>query len=332
MRISEKNKIVITKIVYDLIKKLSIDRYPIHLAQVIHGLNHLEMNIELDTYSNYATFKNKSIEYVAGELFKSKFGAAVYIDGLELYIIFVNDTNQSVGRQNWTIAHELGHILLDHYKIMNDEILQRGRISKTRYLMLEKQADYFAKILLCNPFVLYACQLKDATAIKNICNISNQAARNRVSDLNLIEKNSKIPNEWDNLICEQFYNFIYRKHCLICNHFFANSYARFCPICGNENLVWEDSSFYYPPGYQEDEQGRCTRCPKCRNKEVAYGEKCSRCHSELINKCTYVEYDINGMQVDICNEIAPVNARYCMKCGSPTTFLKNFFLLPWNYR
>lgn len=76
-----------------------------------------------------------------------------------------------------------------------------------------------------------------------------------------------------------------------------------------------------------NQNGKAIRCPVCDNEEVSPdGNYCHICGTCLINQCT--NYDDAYNQG--CGHIAAANARYCVYCGAPTTFLRDKILKPWN--
>ena len=61
-------------------------------------------------------------------------------------------------------------------------------------------------------------------------------------------------------------------------------------------------------------------CPKCDNEEISADDAyCKICGTTLVNVCTNEE----------CHADADNNARYCVHCGSPTTYLQQGILEPW---
>ena len=63
------------------------------------------------------------------------------------YIIYYNDITPAKIKSNryrWNIAHELGHIFLNHHKIYKTTRLFRCELSDAEYDLLEDEADRFA--------------------------------------------------------------------------------------------------------------------------------------------------------------------------------------------
>ena len=68
-----------------------------------------------------------------------------------LYLIYYNDLNPSIMKSNryrWNIAHELGHVLLEHHKKNNKTRIFRNQLNDEEYDELEAEANYFAAYIL----------------------------------------------------------------------------------------------------------------------------------------------------------------------------------------
>lgn len=94
------------------------------------------------------------------------------------YYIFFNDKH-SVERQRFTIAHELGHILLKHY------------FKNKEYNQLEKEANMFAARLLMPMCILNALNYTTAEQIAQTCLVSLESANWRLSRLKMLKKRNK---------------------------------------------------------------------------------------------------------------------------------------------
>ena len=98
-------------------------------------------------------------------------------------IIFIRRT-LSVERKRFTIAHELGHILLGHvgkYTLVNREPAPTDN-------PIEQQANVFASRLLAPACVLHEMRSFSAEEIIPLCGISRQSAIFRLKRLMLLEQ------------------------------------------------------------------------------------------------------------------------------------------------
>lgn len=99
-------------------------------------------------------------------------------------VIYYND-KKPIYRARFTLAHEIGHILLGH--LANGETLHRN----TEYDVLdvrEQQANVFARDLLMPAIVLHNLNIKSSEDIARICNVSMLSAEIRYSRLLELEK------------------------------------------------------------------------------------------------------------------------------------------------
>ncbi|CCJ32984.1 ImmA/IrrE family metallo-endopeptidase [Caloramator australicus] len=146
-----------------------------------NNINSLPVNIELlfnkygYTLVDYAT----AIEYCGGvDPFKFKdiddCLASTYLSNNRYLTIYKNDI-KPYGRFVWTLAHELGHIVLGHLEDF-DETDVRKTLSDNQYLILEKEADAFAAELLAPIALLKNIHGLTPAMIQTMCNVSEEAS------------------------------------------------------------------------------------------------------------------------------------------------------------
>jgi Zn-dependent peptidase ImmA (M78 family) len=63
------------------------------------------------------------------------------------YIICVQITGNK-GRDRWSIAHELGHIILGHYELYAVDTVTQDRLTNHERYILDREADIFTEELL----------------------------------------------------------------------------------------------------------------------------------------------------------------------------------------
>lgn len=97
------------------------------------------------------------------------------IRGSNDYMI-VYDDSYTNGRLRWTIAHEIGHIILGHLIDFEETALNRGGLSKKQYGVLEVEAHWFAEAILAPNAILSLFDIRSAQEIAFLCDISKDAS------------------------------------------------------------------------------------------------------------------------------------------------------------
>ena len=113
-------------------------------------------------------------------------------------IVLNSDDSKKV--QRYTIAHELGHIFLDHF------------VTKTMSSFdMEYQAERFAIDILAPACVLWGLKLHTAKDISEVCNISERAAQIRAERMEILYKrNMFLSHPLERQVFQQFKQFISR--------------------------------------------------------------------------------------------------------------------------
>ena len=120
----------------------------------------------------------------AHELRPTESGISVKQNG-KWYII-IDDTDNN-GKQRFTIAHELGHILMGH-ALKNGYYTRKYNLCKPAD---ETEADMFAARLLAPACVLWGINAVSAEQIAKVCDISLTAATYRAERMDLLRKRNK---------------------------------------------------------------------------------------------------------------------------------------------
>ena len=111
-------------------------------------------------------------------------------------------------RQRFTIAHELGHILLDH--VGQAELVNREPDPGDN--PIEHEANVFASRLLAPACVLWALNVREPEEIAALCRISRQAAEFRAERMKLLyARNRFLYSPLEQKVHEQFREFMTRK-------------------------------------------------------------------------------------------------------------------------
>ena len=127
-----------------------------------------QKKIMIDSIQHFSHLTGAPVYQFTGRKGLLKDGCTIVYQGIYLVLYNVSETNQQ--RLNWTLAHEIGHIYLDH---QTDGALQ------------EVEAHAFASHLLVPGIVLNALQNKGAAltkeSVSNIFSISLTAAEKRLA-------------------------------------------------------------------------------------------------------------------------------------------------------
>lgn len=122
-------------------------------------------------------------------------------------VIFVKAYEPST-RQRFTVAHELGHILLNHVGIY---FLVNREPSKTDN-PIEQAANVFASRLLAPACVLWGLNVRDSKMIAELCQISEQSAEFRQQRMEVLyERNAFLKSPLECKVYENFKEYI-EKH------------------------------------------------------------------------------------------------------------------------
>ncbi len=111
-------------------------------------------------------------------------------------------------RQRFTVAHELGHIMLGHvgkYQLINREPSAKDN-------PIEQAANVFASRLLAPACVLWALDARSPEQIAQLCQISYQAASFRADRIALLYARGKfLSSPLEREVYGQFGDFIRKK-------------------------------------------------------------------------------------------------------------------------
>ncbi|MDJ0304748.1 ImmA/IrrE family metallo-endopeptidase [Dehalobacter sp.] len=285
----------------------------IRLAEFLHTYNIKEYPINcvelLDTIIN----SNKlNLEKMENDQLSHNVDAAAEYYGEEYgYCIVLNTRKRgsfrysSYRRFNFTIAHEIAHIILGHL------LIPRRLKSKKHLDHDDLEADEFAGRLLVPERLLIKSNFISREAVAAEFLVSDQALFKRVNNLKRLDLFSSIPVA----TCKQ------------CGNTDISPIAEFCIICGNEltsSNVKGVKQIEYTVPMELDHNSRIIICPICKNEEMSTTASfCRICGTSLFNECNGDKYQTN------CYHKNPSNARYCEICGKQTIYSKENFLLSW---
>ena len=230
------------------------------------------------------------------------------IDGYSIYngknhTIAYNNKIQSQGRINFTLSHEIGHIVLGHHKDFDATTTLKSNFTKEEYKILENEANCFARnILAPAPLVNNLNFWNMFFDMPNYFDITFKAATTRLTFLNndLYYLNENQIRSFQTLY-KQF------KECPICGARTTVFSSNYCEKCGNKLNRGDGFKMRRYEGMYVLPQ-----CPHCENVDIYNDDNyCIICGKSLENKCTK------------CGNTLPYNARYCNKCGSKSTYFES---------
>lgn len=115
--------------------------------------------------------------------------------------------SRSSDRLRFTIAHEIGHIILGHvgrYDLVNREPSPTDN-------PVEQAANIFASRLLAPACVLWGCGVRCADDIRQMCGISQTAAEYRMERMRVLYQRGKfLTSPLERQVYAEFYGFICR--------------------------------------------------------------------------------------------------------------------------
>lgn len=212
-------------------------------------------------------------------------------------------------RVRWTLAHELGHVLLRHLEWYESTRLDHW---SGRSKVLEAEADVFATELLSPPALLRLLGAIWSEDIARVCGISSEAALYRERDLQkgTTIAAAQIMEPWYR---ERFADYL--SPVAICaNPADIGPLHRLAIHRSEVGHVWRR-----PERIRADAKGRFVDCPRCGFSGFSSGAAyCRICGLHLYNVCTR-----GPMLADdhTCAALNPPDAMFCEHCGHPTLLL-----------
>lgn len=325
---------------YKILIENGITELPVSVTKIIKKFK----NLKIKKYSTIAKKYGTSVDEVS-TLYDSNDACCTYRKTHNQYLIAYNDTIKSKQRIRFSLAHELGHYILKHNEITHKTSFARNSLSDADYQIFELEANCFARALLAPPIILKDFENFTPRIIEEVCGLSKQASSltyEFIQNTYLPKKIYEIAYSASHFdikrkISDTFNDFKFRinhsYYCKNCQGIFKGEHVQYCIYCGKPNISKlinlnkrksELKKMIYD-GILLNESNKALQCPRCQNENILEeGEYCHICGLNVFNYCTD-----NNPYIS-CGICLPGDARYCFNCGSPSSFLLDEVLLPYN--
>lgn len=249
---------------------------------------------------------------------RNKVDAKTYRDRSGNYLTVFDET-PFPSRIRWTLAHEIGHIMLGHLTDFEETSLNRG-LSEGKYRVLEREADTFAAELLAPMAVLREIGAYRSEEIMTVCRISKEASGFRERDIS--RDGNKLYHRINHHRVKAQFGW-YLSPINICT---LNDYSAPTSWSAQTKIPEVITLGETVTHVETDDYGHFLSCPRCGNtvfsSDASY---CKMCGLYLYNECTNAQ----GYRDSSCGRINPGDARYCEQCGSETVLTRLGLLMPY---
>ncbi|MDB2104037.1 ImmA/IrrE family metallo-endopeptidase [Clostridium paraputrificum] len=286
----------------------NINRFPFDSDTIIKNRKWARIK-----YENLAEEHNVNLADII-EAYQSEDGYSIY-NGRN-YTIAYNNTHIPK-RIYFTKLHEIGHIYLNHFIDFEETILNRSNMTKSKYKVLENEANCFARNVIAPAVIVKHLKLDTPIKVSKYFGITKQCSETR---LDLLQYDLKhISKEIESQQLEFFKKYLYKKQCLNCKNGTTDENIFYCPICGHNKLIWGDGEMNYDYILLND-RSKAKICPTCENENTNIdGNFCQICGTQILNECTSHK----------CKSTLSGDARYCSFCGCESTFSRDGLLKDW---
>jgi len=314
-----------------LVDLLCVDEYPIDISEVFEKLTVGHSPILVSSFADYKRWAISRGINCPDEIKDAK---CYYDEQTSVYIIVYNE-KIGAKRTRFSLAHELGHIILGHLDDKRTEI-DRGGLADIMYFRMEGEANTFAGNFLAPPILIHERIDKEAFNPNDIASFFQLSERS-VKEYRSVDYTywkEMQPSECEYRILSRCRDKMFPHFCYTCSSLSYGKNFIVCPICGEATITNYKSRRFTNmvySGIQVNKQGRVTKCPVCENEEhIANSLFCMICSKPLINQCILATDSDYGYERCSHTEFLPGNARYCPYCGSKTTFFESGLLNAWD--
>lgn len=317
----------VTDTAYSLLADIGVREFPIDSFAFVDELP-VEVKIlrwrELRELFPYTTINGKKQKNNDPFFLKKQKAEAksIYKDGK--YFIVYDDTIDYRERINWTIMHEIGHIMLGHLVEFEEVELSRNGLTRAKYEVLEKEANYFAAEVLMPSVILKNFSDIESSEISLLFGVSMAAAERKHK--RVFEKYVG-GHRLAGTLYRNFYDFLSTKSELSCylryiepETYYRTEYNELFYKCINCNSII----------FREDKAEYCIFCgasfAEIKERPISFDGLLAgySLKPKIHMKMPYFEVggERNKFQrITVCpvcgNQEFNQNAKYCKICGSP---------------
>lgn len=172
----------ITRKAYQLLAELEIAKFPVDPFEIINQLDSLYL-------AAWTELKENTSDSDPLLLKVRKLDAETIVKrGSGEYLIVYDDTIGYLPRIRFTLAHEIGHIVMGHFTEFEKTSLREG-VAPAEKIVLEREADAFAAELLAPRTILqrFPGIKNDPAWLQQTCFLSEQAADIRAKELKRVD-------------------------------------------------------------------------------------------------------------------------------------------------
>jgi len=346
-----------TKRAYELLTELDICEFPVEPLKIIKHFPNWHLQGWLELQVNTGAEDPLNIDKEKAE------AKTVKLRGSDEYLIVYDERTDNSQRIRWTLAHEIGHIVMGHLVEFDATALNRRGLTKEEYGVLEVEAHCFAADLLAPKTIIRRFDFQDdPQGIALICDISKDAAEKRLKEIKRMDF-SYYPTE--NRILRNFYNHLknggfyqtihdtarrfypsviyedlckYSRICRRCNSFVTDENFKYCPVCGHEVPL---PHLYFPYKWSGGGVIKIGSLFDINMKGKHYYEfpLDTKGHVPFCPVCKSLNIENDGDTCKVCGTPAVNHCindhkalthayRYCPDCGAETTFKTIYDRLP----
>ena len=165
------------------------------------------------TYNKFAKLNDCTFEEVAA-ICESDSGCTHYDTVNNRYLVLFNSSSRNhnvVGRIRWTLAHELGHVILNHLPYLAEPRIAENNFNNLTHPELESEADYFAATLLCPMPLFETLNVRTVLDIKEVFGLSTDASEVRMRDY-IRWKRTHRKTAWENDLKQLYKRSLYASY------------------------------------------------------------------------------------------------------------------------